>query len=155
MSPSASTPPSSRAHLKGTTSTNDDPDRCAICNSSTIRYCSLDDLGIQACCGKLICRDCPSLVIRHSVASCSCCGSRRKNTRQSNILKLQKHAKKGHAWAQCYLGTLLFKDGSHSAGSRWLEEAAEGGHPGAQYFFGRLLMAGEGGISIDLERALL
>lgn len=150
---SASTAPSSRAHLKGVKSTNDDPDRCAICNTcTTTRHLSLDDLDIQACCGKIICRDCPALVFRHSVASCSCYGSRRKNTRQSNIIRLQKNAKKGHAWAQFYLGILLFNDGSHSAGSRWAEKAAEGGHPEAQCFFGRLLMAGEG-MSIDLERA--
>ena len=147
--------PSFRAHLKGIVSSNDDPDKCALCHGC-IRYLGSSIKGVLPCCGKRICSGCPHEVARRSVTACSCCGTVNNPNQKSLISRLKKQAKAGTAWAQSYMGTLLYHTGSGADGLRWLEKAAEGGHPAACYYLGSTFMGGtEGhdGTSLNYGRA--
>jgi len=118
--PMASASPNFRAHLKGITSTNDDPDKCALCHGC-IRYYQFGLEGIHPCCGKRTCSDCPIQVARRSVKACSCCGVVKNPNAKSLIARLKKQAKMGTVWAQNVLGLYLCDTESSGNGLVWLE----------------------------------
>lgn len=57
---------------------------------------------------------------------------------------LERAARKDHLDAQSTLGLLLFQNGNHAAGLRWLKAAAEGGDPRALLVYGTALFNGDG-----------
>ena len=147
--------PSFRAHLKGITSSNDDPDQCALCHGC-IRYLGSSIRGVIPCCGKRICPGCPKEIARRSVKACSCCGSVNNPNKKSLFRRLKKRAKAGTAWAQIHLGILLYHTGSEVDALRLLEKAAAGGHPEACYYLGRAFLdgpEGQTGVSLNYGRA--
>ena len=150
--PPAPAPPPFRAHLRGITSSNDDPDQCALCHGC-IRYYQFGLEGIHPCCGKRTCSDCPIQVARRSVKACSCCGAVRTPGLKPLIGQLKKHAKMGTIWAQYGLGLYLCSTGSCVDGLRWIEKAAEGGHPDACFYLGRAFMGEREGAPLNYVRA--
>ena len=151
--PPAPAPPSFRAHLKGVTSSNDDPDQCALCHGC-IRYDGIEVRSALPCCGKRICPGCPKEVARRSVKACSCCGVVKNPSTKSVIGRLKKQAKMGAIWAQSCLGFYLCQIGTtYVDGLRWIEKAAAGGHPEACYYLGRVMMEGNHGIPLNYGRA--
>ena len=145
--------PSFRAHLKGITSSNDDPDQCALCHGCIHHLASSMVEGMQPCCGKRICSGCPSEVARRSVKACSCCGVVKNPNPKSLMGRLKKQAKAGAVWAQTYLGISFFQD-TNVDSLGWLKKAAEGGHPAACYFLGRAFMEeGDHGTPLNYGRA--
>ena len=137
--PPVPAPPPFRAHLRGITSSNDDPDQCALCHGC-IRNIKLEVTGMLPCCGKRICPGCPNEVARRTVKACSCCGVVKNPNKKSLRGSLKKNAKMGAVWAQFMQGIFLHKTGSRVEGLRWLKKAAEGGHPEACYYLGRTMI---------------
>jgi cell division septation protein DedD len=56
----------------------------------------------------------------------------------------ERAADKGHAMAQYILGRMLFMNGNHTGGVRWIKMAAEQGEPAAMLAFGTALFNGDG-----------
>ena len=157
--PSASRPPHS---LKGIVSTNDDPNKCALC-SIPFPVEGMEKFAFLAyCCGKRACEGCA--VDLHRLIGqgrgrhrCTFCNSLSSTSRKSEIGHLKKHAKKGKPWAQFVLGVSHeFRDGnlrSYHDAKRWYEKAAKQGHPHAMEFLASFYVHGHGGCSVDLSKA--
>lgn len=56
----------------------------------------------------------------------------------------ERAANKGHVNAQYILGRMLFLNGNHTGGARWLKAAADGGEPLAMLAYGTALFNGDG-----------
>eukprot|EP00562_Extubocellulus_spinifer_P019845 CAMPEP_0178585190 /NCGR_PEP_ID=MMETSP0697-20121206/25264_1 /TAXON_ID=265572 /ORGANISM="Extubocellulus spinifer, Strain CCMP396" /LENGTH=174 /DNA_ID=CAMNT_0020221249 /DNA_START=442 /DNA_END=962 /DNA_ORIENTATION=+ len=162
-SSSSTRPPAS---LKGITSSNVDPDACAVC-SSTLPAGPLTagTSSISVCCGKRSCMDCDRakryFVGRGrcpSALRCLFCNVPVALNDKNRTGSLKKHAKKGAAWAQFVLGN-WFEYGSNSLSKsehdakRWYEKAAKQGHPEAMVRLGNFYLDGVGGCTVNLSKA--
>lgn len=56
----------------------------------------------------------------------------------------ERAANKGHVMAEYILGRMLFLNGNHTGGARWLKAAADGGEPLAMLAYGTALFNGDG-----------
>jgi len=56
----------------------------------------------------------------------------------------ERAASKGHVMAQYILGRMLFMNGNHTGGARWLKTAADNGEPLAMLAYGTALFNGDG-----------
>lgn len=56
----------------------------------------------------------------------------------------ERAANKGHVNAQYILGRMMFMNGNHTGGVRWLKAAADGGEPLAMLAYGTALFNGDG-----------
>lgn len=143
--------------LKGVTSTNDDPDLCVLCASSLANDPD-KKIYINMCCGKRACSACHDSVLVWFLSGteyqCLLCSS----TKGCNIGVLKKQAKKGHPWAQHYLG-FCFDKGSHNLPKdpfeavRWYKKAAGKNHPSAHIDLGCMYLRGKGCPHQDLAEA--
>ena len=150
--------------LKGITSTNDDPSRCAICSGPFPKgpYHSVSIL--HGCCGKRVCDSCIDkfgILYRNN---CVKCGT--DSARFDGLLK--KNAKKGQAWAQETIGRYFYYGDprtssftkSYYDAIRWFRKAATNGHPLAMIFLGEMYANGFGCerdltlARMNLERAI-
>mmetsp|Transcript_32227 Transcript_32227/g.70839 ORF Transcript_32227/g.70839 Transcript_32227/m.70839 type:complete len:368 (-) Transcript_32227:353-1456(-) len=161
-SSSSTRPPAS---LKGITSSNVDPDACAVC-SSTLPAGPLTagTSSISVCCGKRSCMDCDRakryFVGRGrcpSAVRCLFCNVPVALNDKNRTGSLKKHAKKGRAWGQFLLGLRFARGNSVSQSDyeakRWFEKASKQGHPDATLNLGVCHLDGRGGCSVDLYKA--
>lgn len=132
--------------LKGITSTNDDPDRCAICLNPFSEGLYYYNSVTTVCCGQRACLSCHEgrLVYDGRQDCCKLCGS----GGVESIGNLKKKAKKGYAWAQMLLGRSYFfgKDVQKSEfeAVRWFRKAVAQNHPVAMIMLGDMLSRGIG-----------
>ena len=134
--------------LKGITSTNDDPNRCAICSELFPKgpYHTVSIL--YGCCGKRVCDGCIDKFGILYRGTCVKCGTDRAAV--NSLIK--KNAKKGQAWAQETIGrhfyhgdprTSSFTQSYYDA-IRLFRKAATSGHPVAMIMLGEMYADGLG-----------
>ena len=150
------------ASLKGITSTNDDPNACAVCSGPFPAGAMGDTYAFALCCGKRSCMNCfragrLTTCSSGQTTRCSICTTPIPISDKSKIGSLKKRAKRGEAWAQYVLGN-CYVNGRHTSRSdhearRWHEKAAKRGHPWAMHNLGVFYLEGRGGYSIDLTKA--
>ena len=120
--------------LKDVINTNNDPTLCAVCSKPFLTY---SNYSVNACCGKEACNECikNGKVYDSAADRCSLCQS----PRIGRIGLLKKQAKKGHPWAQFFLGHAFnhvnTNVGTHKGVSpdtyealRWYRKAASRDH---------------------------
>ena len=129
--------------LKGIISTNDSPDKCALCFS--------DLLGLEyvSCCGKMCCLDCDEkpedpleapFFILDLLGNSRCVFCNALFLKQDAILK--QEAQLGRTWAQYSLGRSLEYRPTPDA-LHWFRRAANSGHPGAFFELSRMYLGGK------------
>ena len=134
--------------LKGITSTNDDPNRCAICSELFPKgpYHTVSIL--YGCCGKRVCDGCIDKFGILYRGTCVKCGTDRAAVNRL----IKKNAKKGQAWAQETIGrhfyygdprTSSFTQSYYDA-IRLFRKAATSGHPIAMIMLGEMYADGHG-----------
>ena len=134
--------------LKGITSTNDDPARCAICSELFPKgpYHAVSIL--YGCCGKRVCDGCIAKFGILYRGTCVKCGTDRAAV--NSLIK--KNAKKGQAWAQETIGRHFYhgilgnssSTQSYYDAIRLFRKAANSGHPAAMILLGEMYANGDG-----------
>lgn len=132
--------------LKGITSTNDDPNLCAICSGLFPKGPYHVVSMLHGCCGKRVCDSCIDKFGILYRGTCVKCGTDFANF--TSLLK--KNAKKGQAWAQETMGRYFYHgipgtfDKSYYDAIRCFRKAATKGHPVAMIMLGEMYAYGYG-----------
>ena len=124
--------------LKGIVSTNDDPEKCAMCLSPAALAVSSGVIGVafsgpRPCCGKRCCNAC------HADANCGYAldllGERRctfcNSKRKGALNKALKPASLRKPWVQYCMGARFLRGDSPNQAFNYLVKAASQGHPEA------------------------
>ena len=134
--------------LKGITSTNEDPNRCAICLGLFRKGLYHDVSILYGCCGKRVCDSCIDKFGILYRGTCVKCGTDRAAV--NSLIK--KNAKKGQAWAQETIGRHFYRGipgtssftQSYYDAIRLFRKAATSGHPVAMILLGDMYADGHG-----------